>query len=196
MPQHKVLNILNFVRFNFDMIDHRLRADWVYVIRTIASGKLYTVNFNEERDPLSPNFSGPVIKQKGATQTGMQWAKEMTKIDTQNRKSVNNTSFKFNQMEKMGSGSNKRMSLIKAGDMKGLNLKSDKLDTESVSKILKLNDESKEELKLVDTYDFNIFNLREFTKDNELATTVCYIMAKEELFETLPIENHKFLPFM
>lgn len=99
-------------------------------------------------------------------------------------------------MEKMGSGSNKRMSLIKAGDMKGLNLKSDKLDTESVSKILKLNDESKEELKLVDTYDFNIFNLREFTKDNELATTVCYIMAKEELFETLPIENHKFLPFM
>ena len=126
----------------------------------------------------------------------MQWAKEMTKIDTQNRKSVNNTSFKFNQMEKMGSGSNKRMSLIKAGDMKGLNLKSDKLDTESVSKISKLNDESKEELKLVDTYDFNIFNLREFTKDNELATTVCYIMAKEELFETLPIENHKFLPFM
>lgn len=80
--------------------------------------------------------------------------------------------------------------------MKNLNLKSDKLDALAVSEMLQLNKESIEQLDLIETYDFNIFKMQQHTKNNELATVVCHILAKEDLFDILPIETHKFLPFM
>lgn len=46
MPQQKVVNILEFIKKNFDLVDHRLRADWLFVIRKVASGKLYEVDFD------------------------------------------------------------------------------------------------------------------------------------------------------
>ena len=53
VPQKRVLNILNFVRNNFDFIDHRLRADWIFVIRKVSSGKLYDVDFDSSNQVSS-----------------------------------------------------------------------------------------------------------------------------------------------
>jgi hypothetical protein len=65
------------------MVDHRLRADWVYVIRQIASGKLYSVDFAEDNlksqdsEQQQHHHHGKkksnekTAAKKGATQTGM-----------------------------------------------------------------------------------------------------------------------------
>ena len=45
-------------------------------------------------------------------------------------------------------------------------------------------------------YDFNIFKIRDMTNNNELVTVVSYILARENSFESLPIDTRKFLPFL
>ena len=45
-------------------------------------------------------------------------------------------------------------------------------------------------------YDFDIFKIRDMTSNNELVTVVSYILARENIFEDLPIDQRKFLPFL
>lgn len=70
------------------------------------------------------------------------------------------------------------------------------VDTKVIADILSLNQASLNELEKVESYTFNIFNLRESTKENELVSIVSHIMAREKVFENLPIEKQKFIPFM
>ena len=51
-------------------------------------------------------------------------------------------------------------------------------------------------MEKVENYSFNIFELRDSTKQNELVTVTCHILAKEGIFDKLPIVNEKFLPFI
>lgn len=55
---------------------------------------------------------------------------------------------------------------------------------------------SKQQLSLVETAEFNIFQLKDSTRDNELVATVCHILAKEGIFDELPILTEKFLAFI
>ena len=90
MPQQRVLNILEFIKKNFDLVDHRLRADWLFVIRKVASGKLYEVDFDQSNPfPSKAQQKRAGMRRKSTTpeaklssMTGMQWAKEMTKTQT------------------------------------------------------------------------------------------------------------------
>lgn len=59
-----------------------------------------------------------------------------------------------------------------------------------------LNDSTKFELTLIDQYTFNIFQIRDSTKNNELVTVISTILAKERIFDKIPIVNEKFIPFM
>jgi len=52
------------------------------------------------------------------------------------------------------------------------------------------------ELEKIESYTFNIFHLRENTKEDELVTLISYIWAKEKIFDTLPIDKQKLIPFM
>ena len=72
----------------------------------------------------------------------------------------------------------------------------DFVDIKAIADTLNLTQASINELEKVESYNFNIFNLRESTKENELVTIVSHIMAKEKVFEKLPIEKQKFIPFM
>jgi len=65
-----------------------------------------------------------------------------------------------------------------------------------VEQILGLNDSTKFELTLIDQYTFNIFQIRDSTKNNELVTVISTILAKERIFDKIPIVNEKFIPFM
>lgn len=67
---------------------------------------------------------------------------------------------------------------------------------EEISNILDLSEEAKSCLSKIESYSFNIFWLKDATKNNELVTTVAHIFAKEKIFDDLPISNRKFLPFM
>ena len=63
------------------------------------------------------------------------------------------------------------------------------VNTKVIADILSLNQASINELDKVESYTFNIFNLRESTNENELVTIVSHIMAREKVFENLPIEK-------
>ena len=63
-------------------------------------------------------------------------------------------------------------------------------------KLLKLNTESLQELEKVDTYDFDIFNLRKSTDGNELSTLVPYLLAKHGLVRTNDVDFNKLLCFV
>lgn len=66
----------------------------------------------------------------------------------------------------------------------------------AVERILNLNDDAIMELTRIDQYVFNIFTLRAATDENELVVTVAHIFAIEGVFDDLPINNEKFIPFM
>lgn len=51
-------------------------------------------------------------------------------------------------------------------------------------------------MKKITNYDFDIFDLRESTNENELIIVVSHILAKESLFDMLPINNEKFMNFI
>jgi hypothetical protein len=59
-----------------------------------------------------------------------------------------------------------------------------------------LNDKTIGELNKIKSFDFNIFTLREATNENELVTVIFHMLAKEGIFDTLPISSAKFLLFI
>ena len=52
------------------------------------------------------------------------------------------------------------------------------------------------ELGKIDSYTFNIFQVREQTNENELVALVSYIWAKENILEILPIDKQKLIPML
>jgi hypothetical protein len=87
------------------------------------------------------------------------------------------------------------MSLLPQGDNTSL-VFFDHIDAEAVEKILNLDKKVVAELNKIQTIEFNIFNIKEDSKDNELVTVICHIMAKERIFDNLPIVSEKFLAFI
>lgn len=57
-----------------------------------------------------------------------------------------------------------------------------------VSRYFELGPQAVEELKKVNTYSFNIFNLRKFTDGNELLILLPYVLAKHGLFAHCKLE--------
>jgi hypothetical protein len=113
---------------------------------------------------------------------GMHWAKEMTKTDTHNRQSIVSNAKPFNL-----NAFKRKNSLLSKNKLMKLNIKDDKLNTDAVCKILQLSEPIIGEMNIIHTYDFDIFKVRDLTKNNELVTVVSYIMARESIFETLPV---------
>ena len=64
---------------------------------------------------------------------------------------------------------------------------------QAVEKLLNFNNHAKNLFTTVDLHTFNIFSVREATKENELVATITYIFAKENLFDKLAIKNEKFV---
>ena len=69
------------------------------------------------------------------------------------------------------------------------------LNSEAIAKSLLLKDQAKKELELISDYNFNIFNLQNATKGNELLAVISHIFAVESIFDDLPIATEKFIPF-
>ena len=70
------------------------------------------------------------------------------------------------------------------------------LNEKAVEQILGMNEKVVSELQKVENFDFNIFKVQEVSKDNELVSVVCYLFAREKLFDKLPIRNDKFINFV
>lgn len=51
----------------------------------------------------------------------------------------------------------------------------------------KLDAKSEQILSQLDSFDFNIFDLREHTRGNELVTSLCYLLQKENLYKSLSL---------
>ena len=89
----------------------------------------------------------------------------------------------------------RRMSLLPAtsqGNAAAMKIFSS-INTKAVEQILGLGPEVVDHLKLIETKEFDIFKIRELTKDNEMVVVISHILAKERIFDDLPIINEKFL---
>lgn len=70
------------------------------------------------------------------------------------------------------------------------------IDIGYIHRYFDLDEQTKQELCKVTTLDFDIFKIQELTYQNELVTTISYIMAKENLFEELDIQFEIFIRFI
>lgn len=61
------------------------------------------------------------------------------------------------------------------------------VNVNKIEDTLNLNDDAKRELEKIEKLDFNIFDLRNYTQENELVTVVNYILARENIFQKLQI---------
>ena len=59
------------------------------------------------------------------------------------------------------------------------------ITTDVMQEILELNQDAVNMLSKIESYNFNIFQLKESTKNNPLVTVVSHIMAKEKIFDDL-----------
>ena len=65
-----------------------------------------------------------------------------------------------------------------------------------ISKFLKLSPDSTQELKKVDSYNFNIFRLRETTGGHELETVLPFILVRHNLIAHNKLELNFLLNFV
>ena len=65
-----------------------------------------------------------------------------------------------------------------------------------VIRYLNLSSEALEELSQIDSYDFNIFKLRELTNGKELETIVPYVLAKTGLIGANKLEFNNLMSFI
>ena len=65
-----------------------------------------------------------------------------------------------------------------------------------VIRYLNLSTEALEELRNVDSYDFNIFRLRELTNGRELETILPYVLAKNGLIGSNKLEFNNLMSFI
>jgi len=70
------------------------------------------------------------------------------------------------------------------------------INVDAVEQILGFDLATSTHLKLIETPDFDIFRIKEYTRDNEMVAVICHLMAKEKIFDNLPIINEKFLSFI
>lgn len=71
------------------------------------------------------------------------------------------------------------------------------VDEKVIADKFKLNEKAISELEKIELYTFNIFNIRDSTKQNELVVVISHIFAKEKIFDELPtIDRNKFIPFI
>ena len=65
-----------------------------------------------------------------------------------------------------------------------------------ISKFLELSPEATIELKKIDTYEFNIFRLREVTNGHELETVLPFILARHNLIAHNKLEFNFLINFV
>lgn len=70
-----------------------------------------------------------------------------------------------------------------------------KLAQSIVFKVLEIPPEAQKELQKVDTYEFDIFKLRETTNGNELITILPFILAKHGLIASNRLDFGKLIQF-
>lgn len=66
----------------------------------------------------------------------------------------------------------------------------------AIDQILQINEQTQIELNRVDQVEFNIFNVRKSTMENELVTVITYLLHKEQLFSALNINMDIFMRFI
>jgi len=69
----------------------------------------------------------------------------------------------------------------------------DKIEYQYVKEDLDINDELEKELELCQTTNFNIFNIRDLSKGNEIVTVILSILFKENVFGQIPKLNYSKL---
>lgn len=132
---------------------------------------------------------------KGSSQReGLLWAQTFTNVSgdilNKGRSQTMNSPAARTTLARRGSLLTKEMQIkLKISNFK-------EIDIEAVNQILNLSEKTKGLLSAIKTYSYNIFAVKEATNDNELVTTVSYILAHENIFDTLPIINEKFLSFI
>lgn len=70
------------------------------------------------------------------------------------------------------------------------------ITTEMMAKLLALNERAKLELDRIESYSFNIFTMKRDADKCELTAIVSHILAKERIFEELPIASQNYLAFI
>jgi hypothetical protein len=70
------------------------------------------------------------------------------------------------------------------------------INESAVEQILNLDEMTVSHLRVIETVDFNIFKIKEYTRDNEMVVIISHLLAKEKIFDNLPIQNEKFLEFI
>ena len=70
------------------------------------------------------------------------------------------------------------------------------MTTLAMYELLKLNKEAREDIKKIDSYDMNIFELREHTNENELISVLMVILAKRGVLGLKSLKADTLLSFI
>ena len=70
------------------------------------------------------------------------------------------------------------------------------VSTEKIEDLLKVNIDGRDELNKIETLDFNVFKIQQYTVSNELVTITSYILAKENIFASKKLPISTYLNFM
>lgn len=164
-------------------------SDLSFCIKAIAKGDLYKFDTKKLQ---KKSLKSATTLEFNNDKIGMMWAQQ---FETSAREEAISSSTQPRAQVLGAHNARRRMSLQAADFTKDMQL-FNSLDVTAVEKILNYNEKTKQEMNNIEFYFFDIFAIREYTNQNELVTVTCHILAKEKLFDKLPIVNEKFLPFI
>ena len=162
---------------SFSQMDFQIFKDLNYCIDTIKSGKLFETIKTPFQTQKSVIDKYQFFNQKRfsvdikPTYMGYMWLEQYNDQPMEFRKSSNRKQSKISSS--ISENTISHISDIKSG------MDKEKLSAEYFYNLLKLNKESIEELDKIQSFNFNILNLRTFSKDKELVAVVCTIFVKE-----------------
>ncbi|CDW90418.1 3 5-cyclic nucleotide phosphodiesterase family protein [Stylonychia lemnae] len=170
-PLERVLEILNGLRDQLDIEETKIIQDLNYCIKVISSNQLYEANLD---------FDGQLENTKDRNEVQML---------LQNYSKVANE----NQEQK------KQRRMSKSPTIGGLNHWDDskfQITNDKIDEMLVLNEQAKAELENLQKLEFNIFKIQDYTQQNELITVTSYILAQQNIFQTIQLQYKTFRNFI
>lgn len=184
-PDERIISILKFIESNHKGIFKYMVADLRYCVKMVSTGQLNDVEL------LNKEISEQMRKRHSEVNQNLKvmWAESITNAER--------TSITKNQIRMpIRENSNRRMSLMPASGPSDVLKIFPSINEMAVQQLLNLDEMTVSHLRIIETVDFNIFKIKEYTNDNEMVVVISHLMAKEKLFDTLPIINEKFLDFI
>lgn len=183
-PNDRIVSTLKFIEQNHRGIFKSVINELRYCVKMITTGQFTDV------EQLNKEISQQINERKKSVnlKEGAEWAEALT--------NASRNTIKMDQIQK-GNVLRRRTTLLSKDIMAGQAMMTFKMiDDKVVEEILQIDNDTKQEIKKLESLDFDIFKVQESSKENELVVILSYMFARENLFDLLPIRNDRFLNFL